>query len=327
MKKFFAVLLGLVIALALSSCVFFGNMYERGLDYTSLKPDEPDKYYTALNINVVSYLASAEDEPRRWSYELQIGIRNEFFESEEAKESQGKLIGDAIGEECNLELSFLNYYGVSYDIWSSDDRYAISNYTYLCYSISDFEGDLEVIDKNFGFFYYRYDYNITNPEWIDSLRNDIYEVVNDKIMKPWISIDTDAVRLRYFFNIDADLSSENAIWVQKEIMSRGGAYDCLMWEAGDNYEFTTLNATYRRMAAGWFILAILLGAAVVIVLYFVTKKAKPSDSVFRQEETINELGDNGINVIEGQISMEEYGTHQSHGNIQNTDENSEVGNA
>lgn len=343
MKKFFAVLSILIFALALTSCGLLGMRGET-INISS-KPDTLDEYYSALNINLVSYLV-ATDDGQVMQYELQIGLRSMFFGSEEKqREQEIQSFADKIVDRKIFDMQYIGSYE-SEPLWDNDD--SKNNYTYLCFVINPIhgKGKFTSTKSDFGFFFIEREYVITNPVWIESFRDNIYShtknVLGSRAAWQGYTIDDDAVYFSYGFSTEADVNAENAIWVQKNVLSRGqDLYRCLMWEADKDYDFVTFNIHYKSMASGWYVIAIILGAAVVVALFlFIKYKKTPAkvaegvsgtDSGFNKDnDDIFQLeSENAINVIDGQISIEEYATgdHTETTAEQTTDKISEDSNA
>lgn len=294
MKKFFAVLAILVFALALSSCGLLGSLYEDDLDYKSDKPDELGVYYSALNIDLISY--SAENG---FQHELQIGIRGTTFARESEIERVSKLIGQRICEEYNFEGENLGYYTIY------DESGEGIDYIYFCYFIEPFESSLADQDSHYGFFYYKRSYALTNPSYIKDFKTRVCDIVGTVLASETygtgFTLDKDSINFRYYLGISNRFSAKNSKSVYKTVVNYGGMMNCLMWENED--DLTSIELSYKAMAAGWYTVAILLGVAVVVILYFATKNKK-SANVFRQE-VFPDNRDVSVEVIDGQISMEE----------------------
>lgn len=346
MKKFLTVLSILIFALVLSSC---GLLNMRGeSNNISPKPDTHNVYYSALNINLVSCLVS-DDNGRYLQYELQIGLRSIFFGDEETqREQEIKSFAVSTMKHSSFDMQYIGSYD-SESLWGNFD--SKNNYTYVCFVINPdhAKGKFDSTRSNFGFFFVEHDYVINNPEWVNYFRDDISSVAKSVINSKTIlntstylqdyMIDDDAVYFDFGFCTDADVDAENATRVQKYVLSRGdGLYQCLMWQADDDYDFSKLDVHYKAMASGWYVIAIILGAAVVVILFLLIKykkiPTKAAENVFRADgvaksDDIFQLnGENVNNVIDGQISMEEYVTSDKTKEAEQTTEiNSEDSNA
>ena len=192
MKKFFAVLLILVFALALSSCGFGGSMRENKLEYTTDKSDD-NGYYSALNINLVSSPISSE-QGNSLEYVLQIGIRKIFFgRTKDEIDEQTESAAQNVIENYGIDMEYLGYYELSpFSLLSTD--YSDSDYIYLCFLLDSNgpKGSLERIESNFGFFYYEHKYVVNNSEWVSDLSDEIYSIVDESLNENFL-IDPDAV--------------------------------------------------------------------------------------------------------------------------------------
>lgn len=321
MKKFFAIFAIVLLALTLSSCLFLSTTYEDDLEFESDKNDS-GVYYSALNIEVVSYYYR---ETKSIRYELQIGLRDLEYDPV-LNEEMAISLEYELGNKLGLGLFYVGSFSVprNYTFYSNSQ----SEYTYYCFELTDVPEASLIGDPYYGFFYYGSNYTLTAPSWINSLRNDMYTIMSNWLAEelsdryPWLdnfpplfgtlvkwssyTIDPGAVRLRYYFG-GASVEAEDAIWVDKTVLSSDNRMiSCLMWQAEEIYDFTSFSLSIDKLAPGWYIIPILLGSAVVIILFLVTKNKKVDSSVFRQvDENVIE-SDNTVKVIDGQISMEEY---------------------
>ncbi|MCH5163545.1 MAG: hypothetical protein J1F36_00840 [Clostridiales bacterium] len=324
MKKFFAIFAIVLLALALSSCsLLLSTTYEDDLEYRSNERDNDVFYYSALSIEVVSYIYE-DDNGSSIKYELQIGLRNLAGEPLLDEDMAISLEGE-LSNKLGLGVFYIGSFNVpNYFLYG--DSAPKSEYTYYCFRMIPSEEVTLIGDEaHYGFFYYGRDYTLTVPSWINSLRSNV-----DVTIRVWLNnnlgsfsedyfgiyiIDPDAVRLRYYFG-GANIEAKDAIWVEKTILSLDdsdyGMLSCLMWQAGEDYDFTSFSLSIEAMAPGWYIVPILLGSAVVVILFLVNKSKKVDHSVFRQvtaekvDNENNSAANNIVNVVDGQISIEEY---------------------
>lgn len=307
MKKFFAFLAICITVLMLSSCALLTAKYDEDLTHDAINGD------STLNINLVSYLM-AEDDNTVTKYQLQIGIKSNASESS-MWESKIRDLEIELAIKLKIALDYIK----SFTVGLSNGE----EYIYYCFDVvGTYDVNIKDENRSYGFFYMKLMATITNPEWINSLRDTTYSLLNNSTggMAP------SAVRLRYFYITDNDLKAENATQVQKTVLMpylydsyvtrvewEEDIYQSLMWEADDEYNFTSLSVYYRAMAPGWYIVPILLGVIVVALLIVITKnKAKNKTiNVFRQDvkdDCVVKVEE--VTVLDGQISMDELKKQQ-----------------
>lgn len=280
MKRLIALSVIVILSLALTSCGFIAATPE----FEAEKLDGGGTYYTALNIDLISFTDGSGTN----YFELQIGVRNEviggYYDSDDL-EKFNEDINSSIEQTLKRKGYPVTAFGFFYqgrETWTgelSPDYYV--NYVYLIGGGSE----VYVTDRHFGFFDYGYDYVIINPEFVNRMREDIYDTVTP-LLNPYAEVDDEAVRMRYFFATDTRLASPDAVKVQKDIASISMTCDCLMWSGGETYEFTSLDANISVMASGWYIVPIILSIAVVVVILLI--KPRKKENVFRTDGELSE---------------------------------------
>lgn len=280
MKKI-AVIIAFTMVVALSACGNAATMED--LLLASQKKDEDGIYYSALMIDLISFTQN-DGKKTYTSYRLQLGIRS--AEEGPIGEIYARKLGDLIGKRLNENLE---YSGKYYENIHNQD------YWFYCY---DFDkvlgGNLDQIDRQFGFFYVKGKYKIKVPDWIDSLdsiaRNAV-SVVLSETNSP-VKVDGDAIKYRFYLSMSGKVESENSTRVIKTLYGFE-AIECVMWDKLLT-DFANIEFIYKSMASGWYIIAILIGAATVAALYFISKNKK-NENVLKAEPIQEIIETNSIN--------------------------------
>ncbi len=263
MKKICALILIAFLAAFLSACRFIP--VESTVDSDK---QEDGVYYTALDIWLVYVGQSA--------FELQIGINRDAFLVGQHRDFE--LLGDEIGKRAGAKLSYINYF-----VSGDSEPY----YSYYAYKIES-GTTIDNTSRHFGFFDYRYKYEIKNEEFVGKIYQAAVESVKEAMPSlGGYTVDDEAVYLSFGLCTDSKLEAENATWVRKKLFSGKESgweyYDCLVWKSKDiNADFTTLNAEIYSLASGWYIVAIILGLAVVGII--IPIKSKKQADIYRPSD-------------------------------------------
>lgn len=262
MKKPIAVIMLIIVAAftALLSGCSIGSTE----DYYLSKSDNP------LNVAVVA-MSSADGG----NYEIQIGI---LTGSEDDARLAVSVAGGAINSilapydlQAKYESNLQPYSGrIIYD----------SSMLFYCFSV-EAPFDIEHIDSDFGFFNIRHRYELKVGEWTQKLNAEFLTAAaayaeSNAMRNVFASYTQDDKAFALCAVVNNSLESESARTIYKN--TTYGILSCLCYVGEQTY---SCNA--ERMASGWYVFPIILGAAVVVIIIAKTRKNKKNNDVTLEE--------------------------------------------
>lgn len=277
MKKLFAALAVVFFALSLTAC----NFVEPEKMPSSVTPDGGGAFYTPLDIDLIY---TGEN-----GFELRIGVYEDALAG--AFSDDFSAIGTAIGDKIGKEVVYsdFNFFtDVTEDVYVDDEPILeTQNVYYYSYKIEG-EMDFEVKERHFGFFNYRYSYEIVGDEFLDKIFPAVVSVMKDATAKfGSYTVDDKATSVEFGLCVSADLSAENATWVRKRLKSSQYNYcECLVYKGDVSDKFSVLEAElFVPMSSGWYIVPILLGLAAVAMVLIISHRTKKDkkDRIFRDD--------------------------------------------
>ena len=310
MKKFLICLIVSVAIVFVSSCSLMFPVDEGDFFPHTEKSDDGSTFYTALDISTVALITERIAEngtETATEYQIQIGIRN-IWANETAEVAQtADRLGSLLSVTMGLGLLHCGDY-----VEERYDGIDYREYIYFCYDVVGEYGKVEE-RTNYGFFYMDFVVDFVNPFWVSNLKQSVSSSVAAVLAMSGQSLllDSAAVDYKYFLDINSNYSGEDTTWVTKTVIKDGGLqYRLCGMTTKDDY--SVISYSTSRMASGWFILPIILGAVVVLMLFLVYRKDYNNSNVFRQEVVNgNSATDEGIIIEQDATPAEQDNTNET----------------
>lgn len=283
MKKF-AFALAVIVAFSLCACSFVKS---ESLP-SSVTSDGDGVYYTPLDIDLI-YVGES-------SYELRIGLYGSAMIG--AKHGDLIALGEQIGDKIGKKVNYLDYKfftsvkeDISYSENGSDSSIIKTDKTvyYYSYAVNGVT-DFELKSRQFGFFDYRYRYNIVSDDFVSQVFPAVVSVVKQATKKfGGYTVDDAATSAEFGLCTTAELSAENAKWVGKRLQyTNYNDCDCFVYQINVGDDVSVLEAEIHvPMASGWYIVPIALGLIAVAIVIIVTKNKRPkmTEQIFRVDSS------------------------------------------
>lgn len=293
MKKIFAVTVIFIFAAAMAGCSY--------VRYEPLpKKTAVENFYTPLDIDVI-YAGGDE-------FELQIGLYDDAMVG--AENDDLIQLGNEIGNRVGKTVEYLDYniysgayYGNNQGVISIDGILSSETYCYYSYLIKG-EANLTLKNKHFGFFEYRYEYEVETDYVVKKIYSAAIEIAKVAVDNyGGYKVDENAIYCSFDLCVDKDLEAENASHVLKRLaLNDYEPCECMVFEIEDLIVFPPMIATYESMASGWYIVPILLGI-VVSVIILLLKPRRKEEQIFRMDESqIDNINKNQINGPQADIN-------------------------